>query len=106
MNVKPVPDAVVLFRIVEAVTLVGDVLAPEEYVMGDALGEDTTVYKLGALAFEFFGDNADRSRDAWKGPAALYPVAERATRDNRKQRYAAVREFLTAWRDGVSQTRL
>ena len=81
-------------------------LAPEEYVMGDTLGEDTTVYKLGALAFEFFGDNADRSRDAWKGPAALYPVAERATRDSRKQRYAAVREFLTAWRDGVSQTRL
>ena len=81
-------------------------LAPEEYVMGDALQEDTVVYKLGALAFEVFGDNFHRGRHTWRGPAGLYTVAEKATQENRKQRYAAVRDFLADWRDGVSQIQL
>ena len=81
-------------------------LAPEEYVMGDPLGEDTTVFKLGALAFEFFGDNADRSRNAWQGPPALYPVAERAVREKREKRFATVREFVLDWRNAVSETKL
>ncbi|NLD83220.1 MAG: hypothetical protein GX637_03565 [Clostridiales bacterium] len=81
-------------------------LAPEEYGMGEELKEDTTVYKLGALAFEFFGDNADRSRESWVGPANLYPAAERATRDKRGERYPTVREFLNDWRRAVSETRL
>lgn len=81
-------------------------LAPEEYVMGDALNEDTTVYKLGALAFEFFGDNFDRSADTWMGPPKLYDVAARAVFENRKKRHATVRDFLTAWRGAVSDTRL
>ena len=81
-------------------------LAPEEYVMGDELKEDTTVFKLGALAFEFFGDNADRSQSAWIGPEKLYPVAARATRESRAARYPTVREFLLDWRKAVSETRL
>ncbi len=81
-------------------------LAPEEYAMGDELKEDTTVYKLGALAFEIFGDNADRSPGAWSGPDKLYPVAARATRENRADRYPTVRLFLQSWRKAVSETRL
>ncbi len=81
-------------------------LAPEEYGMGEELKEDTTVYKLGAMAFEFFGDNTHRSKASWAGPAGLYPVAERATRDRRADRYATVREFLNDWRKAVSETRL
>ncbi|MBR1584597.1 MAG: serine/threonine protein kinase [Clostridia bacterium] len=81
-------------------------LAPEEYVMGDPLGEDTTVYKMGALAFEFYGDNADRGRDTWIGPEKLYAVAAKATQENRKKRYPTMREFLIDWRNAVSATRL
>lgn len=81
-------------------------LSPEEYVMGEELKEDTTVYKLGALAFEIFGDNAQRRREAWTGPEKLFPVAEKATREDRAVRYPTVREFLLAWRKAVSETRL
>lgn len=81
-------------------------LAPEEYVMGAALLQDTTVYKMGALAYEFFGDNFDRGRASWTGPRELYEIAERAVREERKQRYGAVREFLLEWRTAVSQIRL
>ena len=81
-------------------------LAPEEYEMGNWLGEDTTVYKLGALAFEFFGENYERSAELWLGPRQLYPVAERATRERRQDRYATVKEFLTAWRNTVSGLKL
>ena len=81
-------------------------LAPEEYVMGEALGEDTTVYKLGALAFAFFGDPGDRSIHAWKGPEKLHAVAWQAVQEDRKKRMQTVRAFLTAWRNAVSETNL
>lgn len=81
-------------------------LSPEEYIMGEELREDTTVYKLGALAFEIFGDNAQRRRENWVGPEKLFPVAERATREDRARRYPTVREFLLDWRKAVSETRL
>lgn len=81
-------------------------LAPEEYEMGHPLDEDTTVYKLGALAFEFFGENFERSPEKWFGPERLYPVAQRATRENRRERYTTVKEFLAAWRDTVSGLKL
>lgn len=81
-------------------------LSPEEYVMGDELGEDTTVFKLGALAFEIFGDNAERTKAAWIGPADLYPVAARAVQEKRTLRYATVREFMLDWRAKVSEIKL
>lgn len=79
-------------------------LSPEEYTFGAPLDESTTVYAMGALAFEFYGDNLDRSREAWEGPAALYPVAEKATREKREERYPSLRAFLNAWRGAVGQS--
>lgn len=80
-------------------------LAPEEYVMGDPLDDDTTVYKLGTLAFQFFG-GPEKTRQEWAGPAALYPVAERAVREKRKERYRTVREFVVDWRTAVGEINL
>lgn len=76
-------------------------MAPEEYEMGAALDESTTVYNMGALAFTFFGDNEDRSARAWSGPEKLYAVASRATREDRARRYPSMRAFLSAWREAV-----
>ena len=76
-------------------------LSPEEYTLGAALDESTTVYAMGALAFEFYGDNMNRAREQWVGPAALFPVAEKATREKREERYPTLRVFLDAWREAV-----
>ncbi len=76
-------------------------LSPEEYKMGAALDECTNVYAMGALAFEFFGDNRDRSRETWQGLPLLYAVAERATNAERRYRYPTMEAFVSAWRGAV-----
>ncbi len=76
-------------------------MSPEEFQLGAALTESTTVFNLGALAFEMFGDNLDRSRRSWTGPKELFPVAEQATQPDPMKRYATVRAFLAAWRRAV-----
>ena len=76
-------------------------MAPEEYEKGAALDECTNVYAMGALAFAFFGDNRDRKRKSWLGPAPLFPVAEKATQEKREARYPSLRAFLNAWREAV-----
>ena len=79
-------------------------MAPEEYVLGAALDESTTVYNLGALAFAFFGDTENRSASAWFGPKALYPIAKRATQESKCDRFPSLRSFLNAWRQAVGET--
>lgn len=76
-------------------------LSPEEYQMGAALDECTNVYALGALAFEFFGSNLDRSREQWRGLPRLYAVASQATSAERRNRYPTVAAFVDAWRGAV-----
>lgn len=77
-------------------------LSPEEYTLGAPLTESTTVYAMGALAFEFYGSNQDRSIHAWHGPRQLYDVAARATRDAPENRYPSLQAFLGAWREAVA----
>ena len=79
-------------------------MAPEEFVLGAALDESTTVYNLGALAFAFFGDTENRSASAWFGPKALYPIAKRATQESKCDRFPSLRSFLNAWRQAVGET--
>lgn len=79
-------------------------MAPEEYTLGAPLDESTSVYHLGALAFTFYGDNTDRTRSCWHGPAALFDVAEKATRDKREERYPSVRSFVKNWREAVGKS--
>lgn len=81
-------------------------MAPEEYVLGAALDESTTLYNMAALAFEFFGDNADRSRESWIGPSPLYEVACIATKESKADRYPSMRSFLDAWRSAVGRCRI
>ena len=83
----------------------GRFMAPEEYQRGAALDECTTVYNMGALAFEFFGDNEDRSEKSWIGPPPLYAVARRATRESKADRFPSMRAYLDAWREAVGHCR-
>ncbi len=76
-------------------------MSPEEFELHAPLTERTTVFNLGALAFEVFGDNMDRRKKAWCGPPVLFDVAARATQAKPAQRYPTVRAFLTAWREAV-----
>lgn len=79
-------------------------MAPEEYQQGARLTESTTVYNMGALAFVFYGDCQSRSRESWFGPAALYPVAHRATMEQPFQRFPTMKAFLDAWREAVGHS--
>lgn len=79
-------------------------MAPEEYTLGAMLTESTNVYAMGALAFEFFGDNLNRKMDHWHGPRALFPVAQKATMENPYDRYPSLRAFLKAWREAVGNS--
>lgn len=81
-------------------------LAPEEYVLGAALDESTTLYNMAALAFEFYGNNEDRARESWIGPSQLFEVAKMATRESKADRYPSMRSFLDAWRDAVGRCRI
>ena len=79
-------------------------MAPEEYVLGAALDESTTVYDMGALAFAFFGDGEERTQAAWTGPLPLYAVAKRAVQESKADRFPSLRSFLNAWRQAVGQS--
>ena len=81
-------------------------MAPEEYELNAVLDESTTAYNMGALAFEFFGSNLDRSKNTWIAPHPLWEVASKATRESKADRYPSMRAFLDAWRDAVGRCRL
>lgn len=81
-------------------------MAPEEFMWGESITECTTVFNLSALAFEIFGDNMDRRKKLWHGPAMLFDVAAKAAAERPLDRYATVRAFQSAWRNAVSQLKL
>lgn len=81
-------------------------MAPEEFMWGESITECTTVFNLSALAFEIFGDNMDRRKKLWHGPAMLFDVAAKAAAERPLDRYATVRAFQSAWRNAVSQMKL
>ena len=81
-------------------------MAPEEYQLGAVLDETTTLYNMGALAFQFYGDNLNRTLKAWAGPPPLFEVASRATQEAKSSRYPSMRAFLDAWREAVGRCRL
>ena len=86
--------------------------APEEYVYGDIIDEDTNVFTLGALLFDsFFGKYTNdevRQRyeinafipcsfENWELSKACYDVALQSVAKERSERYASINEFSTAW---------
>lgn len=78
-------------------------MPPEEYEFGAALDSRTSVYAMGALAFEFLGSNADRRMASWTAASALYDIAARAASQDRSLRYPTVSAFLAAWREAVGR---
>ncbi len=73
--------------------------SPEESTLGAAIDGTTNVFAMGALAFETFGSNSDRSQALWEGPAAAYAVAARATSPDRSERYPDIAGFIQDWND-------
>lgn len=85
--------------------------APEEYIKGSAIDEQTNIFTLGALIFEFFGNyNADEIGQRysqnrfvpcpysnWQLNEESYEAAAKAVRANKNERYKTLEEFSDGW---------
>ncbi|MBR2925464.1 MAG: serine/threonine protein kinase [Clostridia bacterium] len=92
--------------------------APEEYSQGHSIDEQTNIFTLGALIFEFFGRFSEeeirkRYIDNQFIPCALcnwqlsensYQVAQKAVSPNKLNRYATLANFLHDWSAANSPT--
>ncbi len=87
--------------------------APEEYIAGSTIDEQTNIFTLGALIFDFFGSFSDEeiqrryldnefipcSFSNWELSFESYQVALKAVSLNRNERYSTFTEFLKEWRE-------
>ena len=76
-------------------------MAPEEFQKGERIDERTNVFMLGRTAFVLLANNSD-SRNDWKGNAAMWQVAQKATNTDKQQRYESVEEFVLAWHAAIA----
>lgn len=90
--------------------------APEEYIEDSAIDEQTNVFTLGALIFEFFGEFSDEeihqrycnnqfvpcSLLNWQLSEESYRVATKAVSPNKSERYLTFAEFFTEWKRASS----
>ena len=68
-------------------------MAPEEFRRGDLIDVRTTVFNLGRAITFLLGD-----RDGWRGSAAQFEVAARATASKPDDRFPNVAALSEAWR--------
>ena len=73
-------------------------MSPEEFELGAPIDEITNVYTLGAIAFLLFGNEQNRTQEAWEIDDRRFMIAQRATRDEREDRFQSIAEFAQAWR--------
>lgn len=87
--------------------------APEEYIKGCAIDEQTNIFTLGALIFDFFGSFSEAeiqqrycsnqflpcSLDKWQLNEEGYKVALKAVNHNKSERYLSFAEFYSDWKD-------
>ena len=92
--------------------------APEEYIKGCAIDEQTNIFTLGALIFDFFGSFSDEeigqryknnqfipcSCSNWQLNEESYQVAVKAVNLNKNERYMTFDEFFTEWKRAISST--
>ena len=92
--------------------------APEEYIKGSVIDEQTNIFTLGALIFEFFGCFSDEemkqryynnqfspcSCSNWQLNEESYQAAVKAVSLNKKERYITFDEFFTEWKRVSSST--
>ena len=72
-------------------------MSPEEFTLGAVIDETTNVYTLGAIAFALFA-NYRREKEQWPLTPELFCVAEKATRNERNERYKTLTEMREAWK--------
>ena len=86
--------------------------APEEYVKGAIIDEQTNVFTLGALLFEFFGSFSEGEIGRryvenrflpcditkWQLDEASYRVAVKAVSQERDSRYKTIAELYAEWK--------
>lgn len=71
-------------------------MSPEEFELGTTIDEITNVYTLGAMAFALFGDYKRDFKD-WTLSRELFAVAQKATSDDRNERYQSIEELSNEW---------
>lgn len=90
--------------------------APEEYIKGSAIDEQTNIFTLGALIFEFFGNFTMEeiglrylnnqfvpcSYSDWQLNEESYRVATEAVSINKSERYTTFVEFFNDWKKANS----
>lgn len=90
--------------------------APEEYIKGSDIDEQTNIFTLGALIFDFFGDfsaseieqrySLNRfvpcSYSHWQLNEESYQVAIKAVNVNKSERYKTFSEFFNDWETAVN----
>ncbi len=90
--------------------------APEEYTEGSAIDEQTNIFTLGALIFEFFGSFSDEeirqrycnnrfvpcSLTDWQLSEESYRVASKAVSLTKRERYLTFSEFFYEWKEANS----
>ena len=86
--------------------------APREYIEGCAIDEQTNIFTLGALIFEFFGRFSDEeihqrycdnqfipcTLPNWQLSEESYQVATKAVSLNKSERYLTFAEFWYEWK--------
>lgn len=72
-------------------------MSPEEYTLGEAIDERTTVYLMGATAFALFGDETDRTVEKWRLSKDLFKVALKAVSDQSDKRQQSLLELESEW---------
>jgi len=71
-------------------------MAPEEFEIGAALDERTTVHVMGRTALVLLS-NGTVDATCFRGPRALFEVAQRACASDPRQRFPTMRAFHDAW---------
>ena len=86
--------------------------APEEYIEGAVIDEQTNIFTLGALIFEFFGNFTEEEiyqrycnnqfapclLDKWQLNREAYLVATKAVSLKKEDRYTTIAEFFREWK--------
>ena len=73
-------------------------MAPEEFKLGAAIDERTTVFALGRTAAVILSDNS-LDRRPFRGSDAQYGTMLKACRENPDARYQTVAAFYGAWKE-------
>ncbi|MDE7272604.1 MAG: hypothetical protein K2N95_06010 [Lachnospiraceae bacterium] len=94
--------------------------APEEYIKGSVIDEQTNIFTLGALIFDFFGHFSDEDIKKrycrnqflpcpypnWQLNKESYQVAVKAVSPDKNERYMTLDAFYAEWKraDCISET--